>query len=266
MTFAHRARKRFGQNFLVDGNVVARMVKAIDPQPDDRLVEIGPGLGALTRPLLEAASRLEAVELDRDLVDELADRCRGAGALTVHQGDALRFDFAALRTDARRLRVVGNLPYNVSTPLIFHLLNTADAVADMHFTLQREVVDRLAAGAGDGAYGRLSVMVQYHCRVDRLFDIAPGAFRPIPQVDSGFVRLTPHRPRPIEVPDVDLLGRIVAQTFGQRRKTLRNSLKPLLSEPEIAAAGVDPGLRPEQLDLAGFAALVRQLHQRPQAE
>jgi 16S rRNA (adenine1518-N6/adenine1519-N6)-dimethyltransferase len=259
MSFAHKARKRFGQNFLVDQSIIARMVRAVDPKPDDHLVEIGPGLGALTRPLLRPAGRLEAVELDRDLVDELRERCKDAGELTVHQGDALRFDFAALRTDERPLRVVGNLPYNVSTPLIFHLLESADAIADMHFTLQKEVVDRLAAKAGEDAYGRLSVMVQYHCRVDWLFDIAPGAFRPIPQVDSAFVRLVPHRQKPVEVPDAAALGRIVTQAFSQRRKTLRNSLKGLLSEADITAAGIDPQERPEQLDLAGFAALTRQL-------
>ena len=165
----------------------------------------------------------------------------------MHQGDALRFDFAALRTDARPLRIVGNLPYNISTPLIFHLLEAADAIADMHFTLQKEVVDRL------------SVMVQYHCRVERLFDIPPGALRPIPKVDSAFVRLVPHQTRPVEVADPALLARVVAQAFSQRRKTLRNALKGLLDEPAITAAGLDPALRPDQVDLAGFAALAGQL-------
>lgn len=261
MSFKHRARKRFGQNFLVDNSIIDRMVRAIAPQPNDHLIEIGPGLGALTRPLLQAAGHLEAVELDRDLLQELGERCRGAGELIVHQGDALRFDFAALRQDERLLRIVGNLPYNISTPLIFHLLESADVIADMHFTLQKEVVDRLAAAPGSEAYGRLSVMVQYYCRVERLFDIAPGAFRPIPRVDSGFVRLVPHREKPIEVPDVALLSRLVAQAFSQRRKTLRNSLKGLLAEEEIRAVDIDPALRPEQLDLAGFAALARQLPQ-----
>ncbi|HEX5513609.1 MAG TPA: 16S rRNA (adenine(1518)-N(6)/adenine(1519)-N(6))-dimethyltransferase RsmA [Gammaproteobacteria bacterium] len=261
MSFKHRARKRFGQNFLVDSNIIDRMARAIAPQPNDRLIEIGPGLGALTRPLLQAAGRLEAVELDRDLLQELDERCHGVGQLIVHQGDALRFDFAALRQDERLLRIVGNLPYNISTPLIFHLLESAAVIADMHFTLQKEVVDRLAAAPASEAYGRLSVMVQYHCRVDRLFDIAPGAFRPIPRVDSGFVRLVPHREKPIEVPDVALLSRLVAQAFSQRRKTLRNSLKGLLNEEQIRAAGIEPALRPEQLDLAGFAALTHQLPQ-----
>jgi 16S rRNA (adenine1518-N6/adenine1519-N6)-dimethyltransferase len=259
MSFSHRARKRFGQNFLVDDNIIARMVRAIAPKPGEQLVEIGPGLGALTRPLLLEAGRLEAIELDRDLPEELAQRCRDAGELVVHQGDALRFDFANLRQGEQLLRIVGNLPYNISTPLIFHLLEFADLIADMHFTLQKEVVDRLAARTGDDAYGRLSVMVQYHCRVERLFDIAPGAFRPIPRVDSAFVRLIPHRQKPVEVEDVAALSRLVAQAFSQRRKTLRNSLKGLLSAEQIRAAGIDPALRPEQLDLAGFAKLAHLL-------
>ena len=262
MSFRHRARKRFGQNFLVDGNIIARMIRAIAPEPGQQLVEIGPGLGALTLPLLQAVGRLQAVELDRDLVAELARRCQGAGELVIHQGDALRFDFASLRENEQPLRIVGNLPYNISTPLIFHLLDYADIIADMHFTLQKEVVDRLAARVGDDAYGRLSVMVQYHFRVERLFNIAPGAFRPVPQVDSAFVRLIPHRSKPIEVNDVAVFSRLVAQAFSQRRKTLRNTLKGLLDEEQIRAAGVDPALRPEQVDLAGFAALAGQLPAR----
>ena len=172
MSFRHRARKRFGQNFLVDGNIIARMIRAIAPEPGQQLVEIGPGLGALTLPLLQAVGRLQAVELDRDLVAELARRCQGAGELVIHQGDALRFDFASLRENEQPLRIVGNLPYNISTPLIFHLLDYADIIADMHFTLQKEVVDRLAARVGDDAYGRLSVMVQSPCRVERQLNTA----------------------------------------------------------------------------------------------
>lgn len=259
MSLSHRARKRFGQNFLVDDNIIARMVRAIAPQADQQLVEIGPGLGALTLPLLEAAGHLQAIELDRDLLEELAQRCCNAGELLVHQGDALRFDFASLRQGEQPLRIVGNLPYNISTPLIFHLLEFSDLIADMHFTLQKEVVDRLAARTGDDAYGRLSVMVQYHCQVQHIFDIAPGAFRPIPRVNSAFVRLVPHREKPVEVADVAALSNLVAQAFSQRRKTLRNSLKTLLSEEQILSAGIDPTLRPEQLDLAEFAALVRLL-------
>jgi 16S rRNA (adenine1518-N6/adenine1519-N6)-dimethyltransferase len=259
MSHTHRARKRFGQNFLVDNELIDRMIRTIAPRPDQHLVEIGPGLGALTRPLLEAAGRLEAIELDRDLLQKLSEHCRHAGELTVHQGDALRFDFASLQRGRQPLRIVGNLLSNISTPLIFHLLETADIIDDMHFTLQKEVVDRLAANVGDDAYGRLSLMVQYHCRVDHLFNIAATAFRPVPRVVSAFVRLTPHRQKPIEVADPALLDRLVAQAFSQRRKTLRNSLKDMLDEARIAAAGIDPGLRPEQLDLAGFAALTEEL-------
>lgn len=259
MSHHHRARKRFGQNFLVDADLINRMVRTIAPKPDQHLVEIGPGLGALTRPLLEATGRLEAIELDRDLLQKLSEHCRDAGELTLHQGDALRFDFASLQRGQQPLRIVGNLPYNISTPLIFHLLETAGIIDDMHFTLQKEVVDRLAANVGDDAYGRLSLMVQYHCRVDHLFNIAATAFRPIPRVVSAFVRLTPHRQKPIEVADPALLDRLVAQAFSQRRKTLRNSLKDLLDETRIANAGIDPSLRPEQLDLAGFAALTQEL-------
>lgn len=263
MSFQHRARKRFGQNFLHDQNIIARMVQAVAPQPGQLMVEIGPGLGALTRPLLERVQRLHAVELDRDLIEELATRCRPVGELHIHQGDALRFGFASLRQDERRLRVVGNLPYNVSTPLIFHLLEAADAIEDMHFTLQKEVVDRLAAQPGEEAYGRLSVMVQYYCRVDSLFHIPPGAFNPVPKVDSAFVRLVPHRQKPVEVADVAALSRLVAQAFSQRRKTLRNSLKQLLDEASIEAAGVDPNERPEQVSLADFARLAAALDKSP---
>jgi len=259
MSFQHQARKRFGQNFLRDPHFIERMIAAIQPKAGQRLVEIGPGLGALTLPLLRHATRLEAVELDRDLVEELARRCADAGELLIHQGDALKFDFAALRTDERKLRVVGNLPYNISTPLIFHLLEALADVEDMHFLLQKEVVDRLAAPPGSDSYGRLSVMVQYYCRVESLFIVPPGAFTPVPKVDSAYVRLLPHAKRPVEVNDVRALSRLVAQAFSQRRKTLRNSLKGLLNEAEIEAAGVDPSIRPEQLDLAAFARLTDRL-------
>ena len=255
MLQGHRARKRFGQNFLRDPVAIDRMVRAIAPTAEDHLVEIGPGLGALTRPLLERAGRLEAVELDRDVIDKLAAHCAGAGELVIHQGDALAFDFPALRRDQRPLRVVGNLPYNISTPLIFHLLASLGSIRDMHFLLQKEVVDRMAAAPGSKAYGRLSVMVQYWCRVQSLFIVPPGAFVPVPKVDSAYVRLVPHSSLPHPVREVALLEQVVSLAFNQRRKTLRNSLQPLLSAEAIAAAGVDPAERPEQLDLAAFARL-----------
>lgn len=247
-------RKRFGQHFLHDSGTIGKIVGMIAPVSDDRVVEIGPGRGALTLPLLEACGRLEVVELDRDLVAPLIQRCAGIGELVVHQADALRFDFRAL-AGAGRLRVVGNLPYNISTPLLFHLLEQADVIADMHFMLQKEVVERMAAGAGDDAYGRLSVMLAWHCTVEPLFGVGPGAFTPPPKVDSMVVRLVPHRAPPFAVGDPALFARIVNQAFSMRRKTLRNGLKGLVDAAAIAAAGIDPSARPETVTPAQFGRL-----------
>ncbi len=251
----HRPRKRFGQNFLTDRSIAGRIVAAIDPGPDDRLVEIGPGHGALTRLLLERVERLDAIELDRDLAPRLAG-LPGAERLTVHAADALDFDFAGLaRARGGPLRVVGNLPYNISTPLLFHLLDQPEALADLHFMLQKEVVDRLASEPGTKAYGRLSVMVQVGYEVTPLFRVPPGAFYPQPAVDSGVVRL---RPRPPECPrprDPDRFAAIVAEAFQGRRKTLRNALKATCDPGCLAAAGVDPGARAETLAVADFVHL-----------
>lgn len=255
----HPPRKRFGQHFLRDRYAIQRILQLVRVEPDQQVVEIGPGLGALTRRLLEAAGRLEAVELDRDLAPQLQRYCQGVGELIIHQADALAFDFARLRQDERRLRLVGNLPYNISTPLLFHLLEQAEHIEDMHFMLQKEVVERLAAGPGESAYGRLSVMVQYRCRVEFLFTLGPGAFFPPPKVASAFVRLLPYRQLPVLVKDECRFANLVQQAFSQRRKTLRNSLRPLLSAAEIEAAGVDPGARPETLAIAEFAALSKRL-------
>ncbi len=255
----HRPRKRFGQNFLHDVSVIERIVRAIAPAPDQTLVEIGPGKGALTTALLPAAGALQAVELDRDLIPLLQANCRNLGALVVHSADALQFDFCALAAPEKKLRVVGNLPYNISTPLLFHLLEQIDCIADMHFMLQKEVVKRMAAGPGNGDYGRLSVMVQYRCRIEPLFTIPPGAFHPPPKVDSAFVRLTPHGTPPVKVDDEHCLYAVVTRAFGQRRKTLRNALKGLLDAEQIVACGIRPDLRPERLGLQEFAALSNQL-------
>lgn len=248
----HRPRKRFGQNFLHDSRVVDRIVRAIDPHPGDRLVEIGPGLGALTAPLLACVAPIDAVELDRDLIARLTDRF--GDRLRLHSADALRFDFCALAAEGR-LRVVGNLPYNISTPLIFHLLDQAACVQDMHFMLQKEVVDRLAAAPGGGDYGRLSVMVQQRCRVERLFTVPPGAFHPPPKVDSAVVRLVPYETPPVTVADPALFAHIVARAFSQRRKTLRNTLRGELDADTIAACGIDPGRRAETLSVAEYGCL-----------
>ncbi|HEX9803197.1 MAG TPA: 16S rRNA (adenine(1518)-N(6)/adenine(1519)-N(6))-dimethyltransferase RsmA [Gammaproteobacteria bacterium] len=251
----HRPRKRFGQNFLHDPGVIRGIVAAIHPKAGERMVEIGPGLGALTAPLLDALGKLDVVELDRDLIPHLERQFAAAGDLRIHNNDALKFDFCSLVTPEERLRVVGNLPYNISTPLIFHLIEQADCIRDMHFMLQKEVVDRLAAAPGGGDYGRLGVMVQYHCQVERLFTVPPGAFNPPPKVHSAIVRLTPYTEKPVTVRDEGCLRRVVAQAFGQRRKTLRNNLKPLLDSAAIEALGIDPGRRPETLSLKEFAAL-----------
>lgn len=251
----HAARKRFGQNFLHDQSVIRRLVDVIAPRPGESMVEIGPGLGALTRPLLERLKVLDVVELDRDLLAPLAQRCGPCGELRIHAADALRFDFSSLVTTDRPLRVVGNLPYNISTPLLFHLLAQARYVRDMHFMLQKEVVERLAAAPGTAQYGRLSVMVQYHCAVTPLFTIAPDAFQPVPKVESAVVRLVPYAIPPVAVRDFAVFAQLVKQAFAQRRKTLHNNLKGLLDDVQVRAVGVDPGWRAERLTLAQFAAL-----------
>ena len=250
----HRPRKRFGQHFLHDRNLIDRMVRTIAPTNEQRLVEIGPGQGALTLALLDQVEHLDVVELDRDLIAELRRRI-APERLSIHEGDALRFDFAALAGDGPRLRVVGNLPYNISTPLMFHLLSQADAIADMHFMLQKEVVDRLVAVPGTRDWGRLSIMIQYHCRAEYLFPVPPGAFHPPPKVDSAVVRLTPFAQPPHPARDPAVFAGLVTGAFTQRRKAVRNSLKSRLSREQIEQAGVDPGLRPDQLSLADYVAL-----------
>lgn len=248
-------RKRFGQNFLQDQSVIQHLLDVIAPRPGDALVEVGPGLGALTAPLLQRAKVLDVIELDRDLLQPLQQRCAGLGELRVHAADALRFDFATLAPAGTKLRIVGNLPYNISTPLLFHLLSQAQLVRDMHFMLQKEVVERLAAAPGTADYGRLSVMVQFHCAVQSLFIIGPQAFHPVPKVDSAVVRLVPYAVPPVEVRDIMAFGRVVKQAFAQRRKTLHNNFKGLLGDAQLRDIGIDPGWRAERLTLAQFAAL-----------
>jgi 16S rRNA (adenine1518-N6/adenine1519-N6)-dimethyltransferase len=250
-----RARKRFGQHFLHDPGVLKRIVAAIDPQPGERIVEIGPGRGALTLPLLARCGRLEAIEIDRDLIPELEARAAGIGELVVHAGDALEFDFAALRGAGSRLRVCGNLPYNISTPLLFHLLGSRAAIADMHFMLQKEVVDRIVAPPGGKDYGRLTVMLAAACAATALFRVGRGAFQPPPAVDSAVVRLVPHAADPFPMPDPARFARVVAAAFAMRRKTLRNSLRGLVDEAGFAAAGIAADRRPETLAPAEFARL-----------
>lgn len=257
----HKARKRFGQNFLHDQAIIARIIASIHPQEDDRLVEIGPGRGAITLPLLQRAGRLDVVELDRDLVGPLQAQCAGVGELAVHNVDALKFDFCTLATSGP-LRIVGNLPYNISTPLLFHLLAQHSCIQDMHFMLQKEVVERMAAAPDNGQYGRLSVMLQYRCEVYHLFNIGPGAFTPAPRVESSFVRLVPHTSPPVRVNDESVFAQLVRQAFSQRRKTLRNTLRDMLEEESIRELGIDPAARAETLTLGDFAALANRAQTR----
>ncbi len=251
----HVARKRFGQHFLHDKQIIQRIVDAINPAPDQHLVEIGPGQGALTLPVLKRAGKLDVIELDRDLIPPLKTRCAEKGDLTIHQGDALEFDFNQLVTNDQPLRLIGNLPYNISTPLIFHLITFASHIRDMHFMLQKEVVDRMTARAGTSAYGRLSIMVQYHCRVTSIFNVGPAAFDPPPQVDSSIVKLVPHREFPYHANDFDHFTHLVKTAFAHRRKTLRNCLRDLVSDEDWENAHLDSQLRPEQLSLGEYVKL-----------
>lgn len=251
----HRARRRFSQNFLHDPQVVQRIVAAIAPADDQHLVEIGPGHGALTGLLAQRAGRLDLVEIDRDLAAELRLRFADAPHVTLHEADALRFDLATLTGQSRALRVVGNLPYNISTPLLFHLLAQRTWLSDMVFMLQEEVVDRLVAAPGSKTYGRLGVMVSLWCEAERLMHVGPGAFRPAPRVGSAVVWLRVRETPAVPVADSGMFARVVNAAFGQRRKTLRNSLRDLLEADAITACGIDPGARAETLDLAAFAAL-----------
>jgi 16S rRNA (adenine1518-N6/adenine1519-N6)-dimethyltransferase len=247
-------KKRLGQHFLHDPAVIRRIVAAIAPQRDDAIVEIGPGPGALTAPLLEAVDRLHVVEVDRELAAALPSRVPHPERLVVHEADALRFDFGALARGPGSLRIVGNLPYNISTPILFHLLACGDAVRDVHVMLQREVVDRMTAAPGGKEYGRLTVMLAAAAECRALFDIGPGAFTPRPQVWSTVVRMTP-RPPAFAIADRARFAALVAHLFSMRRKTLARSLKGRLTAADIAALDIDPAGRPETLPPSDFAKL-----------
>lgn len=270
---AHTPRKRFGQNFLTDVGIIDKIVRSIAPKKTDNLVEIGPGQGAITLPLLSACEKLHVVELDRDLVARLQQLQTDHPGLSIHQGDALQFDFSTLCVAENtkipaenKLRIVGNLPYNISTPLIFHLLSFSQQVGDMHFMLQKEVVDRMSAEAGNKTYGRLSVMVQYACKVTHLFPVPPECFNPRPKVDSAIVRLEPYEIPPYPADDVDLLKRLVNSCFQHRRKTLRNNLRSLLPKVIIdtldtkdGSGFIDMSRRPETLTVSDYVNLANRL-------
>ena len=256
----HVARKRFGQNFLSDDRVIQQIVASFQPSTEQNVVEIGPGLGALTKVLLPALGHMQVVELDRDLAARLPNTLAGMGELVIHSGDALQFDFAPLATvpGAADLRVIGNLPYNISTPLIFHLLDQVGVIRDMHFMLQKEVVDRLCAEPGSNDYGRLSVMVQYRCQPEWLFDVPPEAFSPPPKVTSAIVRLTPYSELPYPCRDEKLLAEVVMAAFTMRRKTLRNALGRY-PEEILRSTGVNLTSRPETLSVADYVAITNAL-------
>jgi 16S rRNA (adenine1518-N6/adenine1519-N6)-dimethyltransferase len=254
----HKAKKSFGQNFLVDQSIIADIVRAIRPEANDNMVEIGPGLGALTRPLLKQLNKLHVVEIDRDIIARLKTDYP-QDKIVIHEGDALKFDFATLGTP---LRIVGNLPYNISSPLLFHFSDYAARITDMHFMLQNEVVERMVAEPSTAAYGRLSVMLQYRFYMEKLLDVPPQSFRPAPKVDSAIVRMIPIPTDEIAVKDEALFAQVVSAAFGQRRKTLRNTLKGYLAEGDFAQLGIDAQLRAENLGVAEFARVANHLSGR----
>lgn len=250
----HRARKRFGQNFLHDEHWIERIARTIDAKPGETVVEIGPGQAALTRKMIADAGHATAIEIDRDLAAWLKETF--PETLTLIEADALKLDWNKVHP-GKALRIVGNLPYNISSPLLFHLMTVADRVIDQHFMLQKEVVDRMVATPGSKVYGRLSVMLQYRYRMQKMFDVPPGAFTPAPKVTSSIVRMAPKKVDELLPVDLERFAVIVASAFNQRRKTLRNALAKLLTEEDIKKAGVDPALRAEALDVEAFVRLAR---------
>jgi len=252
----HRARKRFGQHFLVDPGVIAAIIDAVRPTSEDTIVEIGPGQGALTHSLARTAGTLHAIELDRDLAARMRREYAEAGSVEIHEADALAFDFGALGAS---LRIVGNLPYNISTPLLFHMLNFREQIIDMHFMLQKEVVDRMAAEPGSKAYGRLTIMLGCHFDVESLFDVDRSAFDPPPDVTSAVARLAPLPAGTYEIHDEPRFAQLVAQAFSQRRKTIRNSLRKMVDEETLEFVGIDPGLRAEAISIDDYVRLANAL-------
>lgn len=253
----HRARKRFGQNFLSDQSIINSIISLIKPQEGDNLIEVGPGLGALTYHLLEHAKHCRAIEIDRDLIAHLQKTTPAYGQLEILEGDVLTVDFSTL---GQSQRIIGNLPYNISTPLILHLLSAVSSIKDMYFMLQKEVVERLAAKPGTKAYGRLTVMVQYHCQVEHLLNVPPEAFEPAPKVDSAIVRLLPHQTNPYPKVDIKQFQTTLSTAFSMRRKTLRNNFKKLLDDQAWQTLSIDPSLRPEVLTIDEFVRISHYLN------
>ena len=261
----HKARKRFGQNFLTDEDIIERIVRAIAPKPGDNILEIGPGLGAITEPVAERTDRLNVVELDKDLAERLQTHPFIGNKLNIFQADALQFDYSQVVRDDKPLKVFGNLPYNISTPLLFHLYEFLDHIENMHFMLQKEVVNRMCAAPNTKAFGRLSVMTQYYCRTVPVTDVPPSAFVPPPKVDSAVIRLIPKPSEERNQVNPKLLNRVCLEAFNQRRKTLRNSLQNIMTAEQLTALDIDPGLRAENLTLAEFIKIGQWLEQKEQA-
>lgn len=261
----HQPRKRFGQNFLNDPYVVQRIIAAFQPKYGQHVLEIGPGLGVLTTQLLTILKELQVIELDRDIVPILQKNCLAycdsADSLTVYNEDVLKFDFNTLPDNDQPLRIIGNLPYNISTPLIFYLLDQSIIIQDMYFMLQKEVVDRMIAGPGSRQFGRLSVMAQYHCKVSKLLDVDASAFTPSPKVQSAFIQLKPYIELPVQAQNVKILKQITTQAFSQRRKTLRNCLKEYVDENQLVELGIEPGNRAEQLSVEQFVNISNKVSQ-----
>tara|TARA_R100001143_G_C3329479_1_gene118750 strand:+ start:133 stop:927 length:795 start_codon:yes stop_codon:yes gene_type:complete len=262
MNIRHRPRKRFGQNFLSDRNIVAKIIQALGAGPQDHVIEIGPGQGVLTGELLASAASVNAIEIDRDLVSMLQQKFAVMDSFTIHESDVLKTDFNTLLSAQNPVRIIGNLPYNISTPLLFHLLAYLHGIKDMLFMLQLEVVDRLVASPGTKNYGRLSIMLQYFCQIEKLFTVPPGAFSPPPKVHSAIVRLIPKTSDQLVLQNPVTLEKLVRQAFSHRRKTLRNNLKGLLSDEELSALNIDPGLRPENLSLEDYVRISTHLEDK----
>ncbi|PJK11206.1 16S rRNA (adenine(1518)-N(6)/adenine(1519)-N(6))-dimethyltransferase [Lysobacteraceae bacterium NML120232] len=264
--FLKQAKKQLGQNFLHERGIIEKIILALSPQPDQRIVEIGPGQGALTLPILEKTGKLTAIEFDRDLIEPLGQAAAATGGeLQLIHRDVLQVDFSALAKElGGKIRLIGNLPYNLSSPILFHALAHAEAIVDMHFMLQKEVVERMAASEGSKVYGRLSVMLQAFCQVTALLKVPPGAFRPAPKVDSAVVRLVPRAAAQIQVQDSTCFAHVVRAAFAQRRKTLHNALRDICDDATIRAAGLEPQMRAEQVPVTGFIALANQVSQASQ--
>lgn len=250
----HAPRKSLGQNFLHDKHIIERIIQAINPQNDEHFVEIGPGYGALTTSLLPRVEKLDAVELDKNLIPELEKNCKNLGDLQIHNIDALKFELQQIY-QGKTLRIAGNLPYQISTPLIFHLVKQISLIHDMHFMLQKEVVDRMTAKPGSKIYGRLSVMVQYHCAAKSLFGVPASAFTPQPQVESAIIRLIPHKELPHTARDYEKFALLVRESFNHRRKTIRKSLHTFINTEQLNSINIDPQIRPEQLSVDDFVRI-----------